>query len=193
MAQPDTKGVLKVKTDKVAEVLAGIDALTGNRVLIGIPATTAGRKDTPMDNASIGYVQEFGSPAQNIPPRPFLLPGVRDAKPRVIGRLRQALLYAMAGKKDATIRALHAAGMTAASSVKMRMRTGPFVPLSDATIYQRAHRNTTTGKAGSRKGALKEMGRRAQGLAPSSEYAKPLIDTAALLKAVTYVLRGKWF
>lgn len=189
----EPNSVLKVKQDRVAEVLAGIDALTGNKILIGIPATNAGRTDTPMDNASIGYVQEFGSPAQNIPPRPFLLPGVRDAQDRVIGRLRQSLLYAMAGKKETTIRALHAVGMTAASAVKMRMRTGPFMPLSDATIYKRAHRNTTTGKAGSRKGALKEIERRSQGLSPSSEFAKPLIDTAALLKAVTYVLRGKWF
>jgi hypothetical protein len=186
--------ILTVKVDKVDDVLKAFDALTSNRVLIGIPSTTAGRTDgAPINNATIGYINEFGSPAQNIPPRPFLVPGVRNAQERIIARLKQGIMYAARGQKEAAVRALHAVGMTAANSVKQKMRTGPFVPLSDVTLADRANRNTTTGRAGSRKGAKKELERRAQGEAPSTEFAKPLIDTSALLKSITYVIRGRWF
>lgn len=184
-------GTLKVKVDNVDAVMRSITALTKQRVLIGIPATNAGRKEGPIDNASIGYVHEFGSPKQNIPPRPFLVPGVRDSHQRVIGNLRRALVLSCARLPDQAEKQLHIAGMAAASSVKMKMRQGPFIPLSDVTLWARVNRNTTKGYAGSRKGAALELAARAQGAAPSTDFAKPLIDTAQLLKAVTYVIRRK--
>lgn len=194
MAASDMNKVLKVRVDKMDEVLASLDALTTNRVLIGIPATTAGREEDPIvNNAMIGYINEFGSPAQNIPPRPHLQPGVRAATPRIISRLRSALVAAMDAKRESAIKQLHAVGMICASSVKSKIRSGPFIPLSDRTLRARVNRNTTKGRAGSRKGAAKELANRAAGMAPSSALAKPLIDTSAYLRSITYVIRGGWF
>lgn len=176
---------LQVKVDEVANVVERVRTLTGNTILIGIPSTTAGRTDTPIDNASIGYINEFGSPAQNIPARPFLRPGVQDAIPVVLPMLRKVAEGAFSKSRDKSIQAMHRIGITTASAVRRRVTTGPFTPLADATVAARARRG--------RKGAIEEMKRRAAGKAAGTNLAKPLIDTGALRRSITYVLRGKWF
>jgi hypothetical protein len=55
--------------------------------------------------------------------------------------------------------------------------------LSEVTLRRRA--------AKGRKGAKKELMRRAQGLAPSTAFAKPLIDSAQMRNALNYVIRAK--
>lgn len=185
-----------VPIDKVDEMLDSVETLTKVQVLVGVPATDAGReigygKDkkmkAPINNAAIAYIQEFGSPAQNIPARPFLLPGIRDAKEQIGNRAKAAALTAMSGDKDATIKSLHAIGLAAQSAVRKKISTGPFTPLADATLEARVR----SGKA--KKGAEAELARRDAGLAPGTDLAKPLIHTGQLRRSINYVLRGKWF
>lgn len=171
--------------DKVDGLVERLEALTGNRILIGIPSENAGREDTPMDNASIGYVNEFGSPAQNIPPRPFLQPGVRDAIPVIEPRLRASCVAALTGNRDQVVKHMMAIGILAQNAVRAKITNGPFLPLADSTVAERARRG--------RKGAIKELARRANGEAPSTDLAKPLLDTGTLRRAISYVLRGRWF
>jgi hypothetical protein len=179
----DNIGV-KTTIDKVDGLVGRLEALTKNRVLVGIPATNAGRKDTPVTNADIGYINEFGSPAQNIPPRPFLIPGVRGARERLAKQLKAAAVQALTGDRESVIKRLHAIGMIAQNAVRKKITDGPFVPLADATVAARAKRG--------RKGAIEEMQRRAAGQAPGTDLAKPLLDTGTLRRSITYVLRGKW-
>jgi hypothetical protein len=153
--------------DRLPELEAALDALTKNKVMVGIPDVNAGRTKGPASNAVIGYVQEHGSPAQHIPPRPFLEPGVRAAKDDLVVRLKQAADYALQGNKRATIRALHATGIIAQNAVRKKITDGPFIPLAPSTLAARAARGVTR--------------------------TKPLIDTGQLRAAITYVLRGKWF
>ena len=68
--------MMKITIDKVGQVLKSIHTLETNRVLVGIPQEKNARNDGQMTNASIGYIQENGSSANNIPARPFLIPGV---------------------------------------------------------------------------------------------------------------------
>lgn len=149
------------------DIIRAVEALTQNKVLVGVPSTRAGRTDTPITNAAIAYVHEHGSPRQRIPPRPFLEPGVRDAEEEIVERLKDAADYAMDGNKQATIRALHGVGMTAQNAVRAKITNGPFTPLSLLTIAARLRRGNKS--------------------------TKPLIDTGALRQAISYVLRGKWF
>src|SRR5882724_12416208 len=68
-----------VTVDKVKEVQLAIRALANTRVMVGIPSDKAARKGK-INNAQLGYIHEFGAPEVNIPPRPFLVPGVQGAQ-----------------------------------------------------------------------------------------------------------------
>ena len=87
---------VKITIDKVEDVLRAVKTLTRQQILVGVPSENAERQDdpgakpSPINNAQLAYVQEFGSPAQNIPARPFLIPGVEDAMPKLLPNVRCA-------------------------------------------------------------------------------------------------------
>lgn len=127
----------------------------------------------------------MGSPAQNIPPRPFLVPGVRDALPQIIPRLRQAGKIALdLGNVAQITQQLISVGVIAASAVQMKITTGPFVPIKDATKRARLYRKASYRNAGD----MKRARMMEQWLAGDFS---PLIDTGAMRMAVTFVVRPK--
>lgn len=156
---------LRIVKDRVSEVLKSVKALTSKEVLVGIPSTTAGRDDTPINNAEIGYLMETGSPAQNIPERPFLVPGVENARDKFTPHLKAAGLSALEGKTATIERDFDRAGIVAANAVKAKITDGPFTPLSPKTLQKRRAK----GRTGER----------------------PLIDTGQLRRAVSHVVRKK--
>lgn len=154
---------LRVTKDKVADVMANIRALTGAKVLVGIPGETAERKEGGITNASLGFIHEYGSPVRNIPARPFLVPGIREAERDVLPKMakfaRNRLTEWSGARKE-----LNAIGMAAQAAVKNRIvRQEGFTPLSPKTIAARK-----------RKGFKGE---------------KALIRTGQLLNSITYVVR----
>jgi len=181
-----SSGRLKITKDNVAAVLKGINSLVANQVLVGIPSTEAERDDEesgPINNAPLGYIHDNGSPANNIPARPFLREGINDAKDRILKELNKGAQAALDGKSKQADQALKAAGMAAQNAVRARINSGAFEPLSDATLKARARRG--------RKGAMLELESRAAGNAPGNANAKPLIDTGQLRNSITYVIRKK--
>lgn len=159
------KSGLTIVKDKSFAVAASIKALANQQVLVGVPSSTAGRTDVPITNAVIGYIMENGSPSQNIPARPFLVPGVRNAMAEVRKRLRAAATTALSGNPGAVDRALHAVGLVAVNAVRKKITDGPFAPLAPSTLAQRQAR----GRTGDR----------------------PLIDTGQLRQSITYVIRKR--
>lgn len=156
---------VRVAQDNLKAVLANVRSFGSKHVLIGIPSDENKRDDGPIGNAQLGYIHENGSPANNIPPRPFLKPGVAAAKDKCLGVLKNA---AKAGFKDpaAIDKGLNAAGLIGQASVKNTLRAGEgFAPLKPATIAARK-----------RKGA---------------KGTKPLIRTGQLLNSITCVVREK--
>lgn len=176
-----------IKFDKLADVVKGLAALTKDRVLVGIPESNTDRKDEdehgPMNNATLGYIHEFGSPAANIPARPHLIPGVEDAQDKIAARLKKAGQFAMDGKKDKVRGELEKAGMIARDSVKSMITDGDLEPLTESTLRARARRG--------RKGAIAELASRAAGNAPDNTNARPLVDTGQYRNSITYVVRKK--
>lgn len=160
-----------VTRDKVGDMARAVRALTKREVLVGIPAANAARKPedgeegTPINNAALGYIHETGSPKQNIPARPFLLPGVEGVKDQITARLKKAGQAALSGDLSKIELALAAVGMTAQSAVQRKLVDGPFTPLKPATIAAREY----AGFVGT----------------------KPLIRTGQLRQAITFVLRDK--
>ncbi len=160
---------VKITKDRVPDLLRAIRDLTSKEVLVGIPAENAGREDSPINNAEIGYLQETGSPSQNIPARPFLVPGVEAARPKIEKALRNGANGALRGVSGAADAALEAAGLIAVPSVRKVMNSNVGPPLSPKTIYNRRHR----------KNKQKNM------------RENTLVDTTDLINHVTHVVRKK--
>jgi hypothetical protein len=153
---------LKITEDQVDDVLRTIQALAKKEVLIGIPDATADRPGgEEVTNAELGYLNEFGSPANNIPARPFLIPGVTRIEQQAAVLLRKGAEHSLDTGASA-VPSLDAAGQLAENSVK-RWFTDPangWAPNTPSTIR----------KKGSN---------------------RPLIDTGELRRSVTHVVVDK--
>lgn len=167
------KSGVHMTKDKLSVVMRGLGELPRREVLVGIPELRTQRSTLeeaqPLTNAAIGYIHENGAPEMNIPARPFLLPGIRNARAEIAKYMRQAAEALMArgqeGAMDKAERAMHAAGLVAVNAVQSKITEGPFAPLAPATIAARLRR----GRTGTR----------------------PLIDTGQLRRAITYVIRNR--
>lgn len=182
---------VKITRDKVADVLAAVKTLTRLEVLVGIPGenaerdTTPGAKPSPISNVWLGYVHEFGSPKHNIPARPFLVPGVRDAMPTLLPMLKKAGELALDFKEPGAVtQQLVKVGLAAASAVQMKITTGPFQPIADATKRARLYR-----KASYRNASAMQKHRMMEKWLGGD--FTPLVDTGAMRQAVTFVVRPK--
>lgn len=149
--------------DRVEEMMRTVKDLAATQVLVGIPAANSPRQGDPINNATIGYIHEMGSPAHNIPARPWLGPPVNRMKDEAAAMLRKAAELRFDSKAAEADQVLHALGLTAQNKVKTNITSGgdpKFAPNAPSTI--------------ARKGS-----------------DRPLVDTAQLLNAITYVLRKK--
>jgi hypothetical protein len=165
---------MHVTIDRVESVAGTIRKLASTRVMVGIPSSATSRNGDAIGNATLGYIHENGSPINNIPARPFLVPGVRNSQPKWSDYLMQAGKFAMEGNAALMDKALHAAGLTAVNAVKLRITEGIPPPLSPVTVQRRRQR-----RAGS-------SYRRA---ATTPADTTPLVDTGQLLNSISYVIR----
>lgn len=94
----------KVVLDKTGILKDVLKHLDDYKVLIGIPEDydLNIRNDSNLNNSDIGYIHEYGSPATNLPARPFLEPGVEDAEGENIRILNKQLkgILDLTGRKD---------------------------------------------------------------------------------------------
>jgi len=159
-----------VGKDRTKELAAALKALVRDQVLVGIPSSTAGREPDPEDpepinNATLGYILEMGSPAANIPERPHLKPGVAAACDPIVDRYNKGAKALLDGRID-NVEAVHTAvGIIAENSVKNLIDAGNFAPLAERTLAARWARGRAS--------------------------TKPLVDTGAYRNAITHVVRPK--
>ncbi len=178
--------------DKMAALIRSIAKLAKKDVLVGIPDSAPERTDTPITNAQIGYIMETGSPAQNVPARPFLVPGVQDVRSECAERLKQGATDALDGNDAGTMRALTAAGLIAEQSVKKMIGSNIPPALSPETIRNRRRSRQTQSMRKSEKDYLKAVD---SGTDPAVAQAAagiiPLINTGSLRNSITHVVREK--
>lgn len=156
-----------VRADNAQAILEALKTLTNKDVLVGIPEARDERQDAESEfgNAAIGYINENGSPAQNIPPRPHLKPGVRSVEHDYLPHLKAAAQKALEGDTEGAVTSLERAGTVAANGVKRYITITGFTPLADATIANRLSRGRTGNK--------------------------PLIDTGEYRRSITHIVRNK--
>jgi hypothetical protein len=148
-------------TDNSAQVTKSMKALARKQVFVGIPEQTATRKKSKINNAALLFVLSKGSPLRGIPARPVLEPAIeaKGNKEPIADELGKAASAALEGNEGECDKHLKRAGMTAQNSAREWI-TDP--------------RN---------------------GFAPNSPSTirrkgsdKPLIDTGAMRKAITFVV-----
>ena len=151
-------------TDKLGALMKCLSTMSTGSVYVGVPNVKAGRKDDgEMNNATLAYIHQNGSPAQNIPARPFMTNGMRDCQGAVAKELSGAVRAGVSGDERGKRQYLGRAGMTAQNAIRGALTEGEgFEPLADSTIASRQAR----GRTGTR----------------------PLIDTGQLRQSITYVI-----
>ncbi|OQP33928.1 MULTISPECIES: hypothetical protein [Pantoea] len=159
------KSGLTIRADTAQSILDALKTLANKDVLVGIPESKDERDDGDIGNAAIGYINENGSPAQNIPPRPHLKPGVKSVEQDFMPHLKAAAQKALEGNAEGAVTSLDRAGTVAANGVKRYITITGFTPLADATIANRLRRGRTGNK--------------------------PLIDTGEYRRSITHVVRDK--
>lgn len=171
---------VEVKLDNVAKILADIKKLTSAKVLVGVPADKSGRKDGGVNNAALAYVHNFGSPAQNIPAREFMAPGIKAAQPQIVKSLGKAATAALERKTGQIPVQLASAGLVAQNAIRGVITADISPELTEQTLKARARRK------GLNKGAKAAL---ATGIQAGN--VTPLVDTGQLRKSITYVVRDK--
>lgn len=188
---------LRLTRNNTEKLVNSIQRMAGREVLAGFPEESTDRDmetedetDTkPITNAALGYIHDNGAPEQNIPARPFMLPAMQEAAPKVTEKLTQVMRRVVTGgtKKsfsmDLVDVGLEQAGSIAELAIKNKINEGVPPPLAESTLKARAARG--------REGAKEELKRRAEGNAAGTDLAKPLVDTAQMRNAVKYVVRPR--
>jgi hypothetical protein len=159
-----------ITKDRLLGVLRDVHAMAASQVLIGIPESEDERNQrdadgSPLGNAAIGYIQETGSPANNLPARPFLVPGVELALKPATAALKSGAKKVLDGESGAGEKAMHVAGLIAQNAVRAKINSGVPPALAESTLAGRRRRGRTG--------------------------TTPLIDTGQVRNAITYVIREK--
>lgn len=161
------KPTLTVTSDFTEDFNRIVKRFKRDAVLVGIPEETAHREaNAPINNATLLAINNFGSPANNIPARPVMSIGIREAQEDIAKEFKNAAVAALSDGVGGLSAAYNRAGIVASNSIKKVINSqqdidGP----SEATLEAR--------KARGFKGI------------------KSLIVTGQMRNAITYVVRGE--
>lgn len=140
--------------------------LQRKQVEVGFFETVRYPDGTPV--AYVAAIQEFGSPDNNIPARPFFRPTIAAQQAAWRENMREAVAAIVRGDMPLTS-ALTQVGLVAAGNISEGITRVTTPALSDATIYSRQHRTNKQ----------------------RNMSTKPLIDTGLMLQSVTAQVTDK--
>lgn len=143
-----------------------IKRFKNDEVLVGIPVSEAGRDEKGINNATLLAINNFGSPANNIPARPVMEIGIRNAQDEIAEQFKKAAVQGLSKGAQALEYYYERAGMIGANSIKKAINDQDGIaPPSEATLKMR-----------------ESMGFKG---------TKALIVTAQMRNAITYLVRRK--
>lgn len=159
------KPTLEVTSDFTEDFNRIIKKFKRDDILVGIPEeTTERRDDAPINNATILALNNFGSPANNIPARPVMEIGIRNAQDDIAKEFKTAAQNALSQGVSALSPAYNRIGIIASNSIKKAIN-------SQEGIKEPAESTLRDRKARGFKGT------------------KALIATGQLRNSITYVVR----
>lgn len=161
------KPTLTVTSDFTEDFNTVIKKFRRDEVLVGIPEETAERRENaPINNATLLAINNFGSPANNIPARPVMQIGIRNAQNEIAEAFKVGAKSALSKGVSSLPNTYNRVGIIASNSVKKAINSQEGIePPSQATLQAR--------EASGFKGE------------------KALIVTGQMRNAITYVVRGE--
>ena len=157
---------LVLAVNNIPQLIAALDALENREVLVGFPSDGKPReKGDPITNAELAYIHNQGSPANGIPQREFMEPGIREVETDITARMESTGRKALEGDKDAVEKGLSGVWLIAEAGIKSKIVAGPFQALAPSTIRARQRQGMTR--------------------------TEPLDATGQMLAAVTSVVRTR--
>lgn len=125
------------KNDRLPEVAKQLEKLTQKAVYVGVPDVETNRQGGGITNAELAYIHTEGSPHNNIPARPFIIPAVTANKDDIGKFQLRALKLALSGQD--VMPGLHALGGFASDCIRKWWddpRNG-WAPNAPSTIAQK--------------------------------------------------------
>lgn len=161
------KPTLKITDDFTEKFNKVVKSFKSDAVLVGIPQDETERTGhEAINNATILAINEFGSPMNNIPPRPVMSIGIKKAQEEIAEQFKLAVQKSFAQGIDALNTYYNRAGLIASNSIKKVI-------------------NAQEGIEGPSESTLKA--REYQGF----KGTKALIVTGQMRNAITYVVKGE--
>jgi len=161
-----SKPTLTVTSDFTEQFNDIIRKFKNDAILVGIPEQETDRKeDTPINNATLLAINNFGSPINNIPPRPVMEIGIRNAQDQIAEELKKATVKALTKGFSAVTDYYNRAGIIASNAIKIAI-------------------NAQEGFDGPAESTLNA--RKAKGF----KGTKSLIVTGQMRNAITYVINS---
>jgi len=141
---------------------------------------------TPI--AYVAAIQEYGAPAANIPPRPFMRPTVKEQKHAWTQSMQAGVKAVVRGKIEATD-VMEQVGALMAADIKQTISEITEPPLSPITVMLRGMRRNdasliVTGKTVGEAAERVQAGETNYG-APT----KPLVDEGFLIASITHAVK----
>lgn len=159
---------LTITSDFTKEFNKIIKGFKQDAVLVGIPEEKSPRLDSPIGNAALLAINNFGSPALNIPARPVMSIGIKNAQDDIANEFKKAAQMALSKGLAALDQYYNRAGIIASNSVKKAINAQEgFAPPAESTIKARQARKPEPFRG-----------------------TKALIVTGQMRNAITYVIAG---
>ena len=121
-------------------------------------------RENPLQNTALANILENGAPSENIPPRPFMKPGLTAVRKEVLYFLKRGANALYDGKRAAALASLRGAGVKSVASIRRVMESNVPPPLAESTRKKRMRRG------------MRRM--------------NTLIDTKQLWKSIGYRIQG---
>lgn len=145
------KPFMIVDEDNSDELMKMIDSFRNDSVLVGIPQEDTERKEgDPIGNAALLFINNFGSPANNIPPRPVMEIGIRNAQDAIAEEFKKAAKAVFSNNYPQAVldQYYNRAGIIASNSIKRAINDQEgFEGPADSTLESREARGFKGTKA----------------------------------------------
>jgi hypothetical protein len=129
---------IRVEEDRFEEAFSHAQIADEFEVAIGFPEDTAARDGTEeINNPTLAAILEHGSPANNLPARPFVEPGLETGRDRLARIMELGIQRTLDGDENGIAWALETAGVEGVSLVQRKMIQGPFAPNAPSTIKRK--------------------------------------------------------
>lgn len=166
---------------KIREALENMPAaFAANVAQAGWFPTAKYEDGTPV--AYVASIQEYGSPANGVPPRPSLRPTITEKRTEWVQDMARGLKAAIRGEITPE-QVLEQVGMKMAADLQAGIENGTFAPLSPVTLMLRKWRRDGREITG------RTVGEAAAAVAAGEDYSgvpnTPLRDTGLLIATLT--------